>query len=260
MSTSTHESGGGIPSLGALYSETLTDLTQNIQGYLMVGLALMAVVFPISMVGSMVGMFAMYAVMGVGVLASALGGAAIGEATGEQDLAGIVTMFGSAGSFLVGFAVFFALIAALVGAMAPVSASLYRAIAAHQRGEGTLSFGGAFTTVRQDIVPAATVVLLVTGMSFVGVFFCYVGALVPAILFSFAFTMVALHRKGALEALKICARHGMARPSEHVVFGLAYVGTALVAGYVPLLGHMFLMALSVRAYRKMFGDGVEPVL
>jgi uncharacterized membrane protein len=260
LSTSTREPGGGIPSLGALYSETLTDLTQNIQGYLMVGLALLAVVFPISMVGTMVGMIAMYAVMGIGVFASALGGSAIGEATGEQDLAGIVTMFGSAGSIFLGFALFFALIGLLTAAIAPVSASLYRAIAAHQRGEGTLTFADAFSTVRQDIVPTATVMLLVTGMTIVGVFFCYVGALVPAILFSFAFSMVALHRKGAMEALKICARHVMARPSEHALFVLAYMGTAMVAGYVPLLGHMFLIALAVRAYRKMFGDGVEPVL
>ncbi|MES2643912.1 MAG: hypothetical protein V4850_30770 [Myxococcota bacterium] len=260
MSTSTREPGGGIPSLGALYSETLTDLTQNIQGYLMMGLALMAVVFPVSMVGTMVGMIAMYAVMGVGIFASALGGSAIGEATGEQDLGGIVTMFGSFGSFFLAFVVLFASLACLAGAMAPVSASLYRAIAAHQRGEGTLSFGDAFSTVRQDIVPTATVMLLVTGMAIVGVLFCYVGALVPAILFGFAFSMVALHRKGAMEALKICARHAMARPSEHAIFVLAYMGTAMVAGYVPLLGHMFLIALAVRAYRKMFGDGVEPVL
>lgn len=256
----TREPGGGIPSIGALFSETLTDLTQNIAGYLMAGLALIVVVVPIAMIASTVGVVGLYAVMGVGVFASALGGAAIGEATGDSDVAGLVTMFGSLGSSLLAFAVFFVFIAGLTGAMAPISASLYRAIAAHQRGEAPLTFGGAFSTVRQDVLSTAGALFLTTGATFVGLLFCYVGAFVPAILFSFAFTMVALHRKGAMEALSTCARHAMARPGEHATFVLAYIGTSLFASYIPVLGHMFMLSLAVRAYRKMYGDGAEPVL
>ena len=35
---------------------------------------------------------------------------------------------------------------------------------------------------------------------------------------------------------------------------------SMVASYVPVLGPAFLMALHVRAYRSMFGDGPEPML
>lgn len=254
------EAGGGLPSLGALYGETFQDLTQNIQGYLMVGLALIAVVMPVSFLVGFVGVFVMYAAMGAGIVASVAGGGAIGDATGDRDLGGLVAGVGSIGAIIVGFLVFFALIAVMSALFAPLSASLYRAVAAHQRGETPLTFGGAFSTVKQDIVPTAMVLLLVTGASFLGVMFCYVGVFVPMVLFSFAFMMVALHRKGALEALRISARHAMARPSEHLVYVLAVFGTSLVAAYIPLLGPMFLIALNVRAYRKMFGDGAEPML
>lgn len=255
-----HESGGGIPSLGAVFSETFTDLTENIGGYCMAGLAFVAVVFPVSMVGTLVGMFTLYLVMGLGVVASAAGGSAIGEATGDQDLGGVITAFGGLGSFVLGFIAFFLIVAVMVGVLAPVTASLYRAIAEHQRGGAPLTFGGAFATVGQDVGSTVGAACLLTLASMVGMLFCYVGALVPLVLFCFAFLMVALHRKGALNAMKICAAHAIARPAEHVLFCLAYFATAFIAGNIPVLGHIFMVALSVRAYRKMFGDAAEPVL
>lgn len=260
LSSPTLEPGGGIPSISALFAETFTDVTENIQGYLMVALALMAVMIPFSLVLTFVGMFGLYMALGIGVFASILGGAAIGEATGDSDLGGIVTVIGSVGSSVLAFLVFFALILLMAAAMAPLSASLDRAIAAHQRGEAPLTFNAAFATIRQDMMSAFGAVALVSATSLVGVFFCYVGAFVPAFFFSFAFPMVALHRKGAREAMRICATHAMARPMEHFVFMLAFVGTSLVAAYIPLLGPVFTLAFHVRAYRKMFGDGPEPVL
>lgn len=257
MPTPTHEPGGGLPSLGALYSETLTDLTENLQGYAMAGLAFMAIVMPVSMIGGIVAMVLMQAVLFLGLAASAVGSAALADATGAG---GPVMMLGSFGSVLVAIASSFAVITLMVGFLAPVSASVSRAIAAHQRGEAPLTFGGALGTMTQDPMAAMATLLLVTGGAFVGMLFCYVGALVPAILFGFAFTMVSLHRKGVMDALRISAKHAMARPAEHAAYALAYMATAMVAGSVPVLGHMFLMALGVRAYRKMFGDGAEPVL
>ncbi len=260
MSTSHREAGGGIPSIGALFSETLTDVMNNIVGYLMMGLALMAVAIPVGIFASIVSLIVLYGVMGVGVFASLAGGAAMQEATGDEDLGGMVGALGSMGSIAVAFLLFFAFLLFLAAAMAPLSASLYRAIAAHQRGEGTLTFGAAFSTITQDIGATMGTVLLVTICTLVGVMFCYVGAIVPAALFTFALPMVALHRKGALESMRLCAGHAMAHPSEHGLFILAYFGTSLVAGYIPLFGHVFVLALAVRAYRKMFGDGPEPAL
>jgi len=260
MSTSTREDGGGIASIGALFSETLTDVMNNIVGYLMLGLALMAVAVPVGIIASIISLIVLYGVMGIGVFASVAGGSALEDATGDQDLGGMIGALGSMGSIAFAFLLFVGLLLFLTAAMGPLSASLYRAIAAHQRGEGTLSFGAAFSTITQDIGATMGAVLLVTLCTLVGVLFCYVGALVPAVLFTFALPMVALHRKGAFEALQRCARHAMAHPSDHGLFVLCYFGVSMVAAYIPLLGQVFVLAFAVRAYRKMFGDGPEPVV
>ena len=118
MSTSHREAGGGIPSIGALFSETLTDVMNNIVGYLMMGLALMAVAIPVGIFASIVSLIVLYGVMGVGVFASLAGGAAMQEATGDEDLGGMVGALGSMGSIAVAFLLFFAFLLFLAAAMA----------------------------------------------------------------------------------------------------------------------------------------------
>lgn len=250
------EPGGALPPLGDLFNESFQDFGQNIGGYLLATLGVMLVAFPVTMVLTMVGMVVMYAVIILGIVGSAVGGAALGEAS--QDAAGLMAVFGSFGSMFAGFFVMALFVSLGVGLTAPLNASLERAIAAHQRGEAPLEFNAAFKTMGEGFMSAVTAQLLVTGASLLGVFFCYVGALVPLVLFSFVMPMVALHRKGAFEALSRCARHAMAHPSEHLTFGLVYFGMTLVASYVPIVGPAFMRGLKVRAYRKFFGDGAEP--
>jgi hypothetical protein len=229
-------------------------MTENVGGYLQVGLALIAVVMPVALLITFVGLFVLYGLIIVGAIASVGAGAAIGDATNDRDLGGIVSGLGTMGSVLCSFVGFFGIMALGTAAIAPVSASVTRSIAAHQRGEGELTFQGAFSSIRQDMGANIAVVFLMMSLTLVGVMFCYVGALVPAFLFTFAVPMVAVGRVSALTALTRTARGAMARPMEHAAYAGAYFVTALVANYVPILGHAFLLALQVRAYRKVYGD------
>ena len=254
-----HEAGGGIPALGVLFSETLEDLTTNFQGYLLLGLAWLVAVLPLTLFVAFGSMFGMYVVMGLGIGGSVLAARVVAERSGDQDLSGLVAMVGSLVSVGGALVLFFGVLVLLGAVLAPLIASFTRAVAAHQRGEGELSFQSGFATLRQDL-PATIGVSMFTGAAgILGVLFCYVGALVPAVLFGFSHNLVTLHRKGAREALGIAARHAIARPTEHITVILALMGTSLVAAYVPVVGQMFTLALGVRAYRKMYGDGPEPV-
>lgn len=248
-----------MPPFGALFSETLADVTENIGGYAKAGVGLFAVVLPVSMILGILAMLGMYFVMIVGGIGSVVAGAAIGEATADQNVGGLIATLGMTGSFALSFVALFGLIALISAALAPISASLMRAIAAHQRGEAPLDFGSAFSTMGQDIGSTCLVMGLSVTASFVGMLFCYVGFLVPAILFGFAPSMVFLHRRGALDAFRRSARFAITKPLEHLVYMIVMFVTSMVAAYVPVIGAIFVMALSVRAYRKIFGDGHEPV-
>jgi len=45
-----------------------------------------------------------------------------------------------------------------------------------------------------------------------------------------------------------------------VMYGLLTVAGGMVAGYVPVVGAMFMVAFHVRAYRYLFGDGPDAVV
>jgi uncharacterized membrane protein len=206
------------------------------------------------MVGGFISMFLMFFVMFGGAALSAFGSAA----AGDQDAAAAIGAMGSLVSFGLMFAVIFVLIAGITAVTAPLSGSLTRAIAAHQRGEGKLDFKSVFSTASEGILPACLVTGAVMLATFLGIPFCYVGALVPAMLFGFAGPLVFLHRLSPGAALGRSARTVMANPGPNILYTLTVFGIAMVAGYVPVVGMMFLLAFTVRGYRQVFGDGAEP--
>ena len=231
---------------------------QNIAGYMMAGLGFFLVAMPVGMVLGFLAVFVMYGVMIGGSVVSMIAGGAIAQGSGDQDIGALIGVFGSFGSFLVAFLCLFGLIGIVGAALAPLSASQIRAIAAHQRGEKPLEFSAAFSTFSQWMGPAIFTTGAVTVSTVIGVFFCYVGALVPATLLTFAPYMAAIHGKGAMESLRRSSGHAMAALGQHFVYILVYMGLSLVAAYIPVLGHAFLLALMVRAYRRVYGDGPEP--
>jgi hypothetical protein len=250
--------GGRVPDLGQLISATIGDFTDNIGPYAMLGLGQFAVVFPVTLVAIVVIYFGIFAVMFGGLFGTGMLAAVIGRTS--DDAAGLVMVLGELLSMTVMMAFIFGAIGLIAAIVAPISASTTRAIAAHQRGEAKLELSSAFSTATQDVAAVIAVTLLVTTVILGGMMFCYLPGLAAMILLSFAFEMVALHRRGALSAVSSAARSAMGNPSFYLMFGLVYFVIMMVAAYVPIIGPMFGSALHVRAYRELFGDGDEPVL
>jgi hypothetical protein len=204
-------------------------------------------------------MLAMYAFMAIGSLVGILGAAIAGDSGGGGPGA-LFLVVASVGCSLLGVMAFVAVVLLSTALVAPVSASVYRAIAAHQQGDGTLGFAEAFATWRQDAAATVLVMVMYAVAGVMGLLCCYIGALVPAVLVGFAFSLVALHRRGAWEAMRTAAGHALAYPMVHVAWALPLLVVMMFSAYVPVLGTAFACALAVRAHRRVFGDADEPVL
>jgi len=251
--------GGEEPDVGAVLNETLAEMTDDLGPYVLASLGHTVVVVPVAIAAVFIGyIFVVVVIMG-GSIGAGLATALMAELLG--DAAGGLTMLGSQ---LLLFAALFACMAAFGAAIAavtaPLNASLIRAVAAHQRGEATLSFGSAFGTATQDVGKVVLTAILYGGLAVVLLMMCYLPVLLLPLVFGFVSSMVALHRLGPLGAFSTSVAHFRKHPSFHLIFGAVNIGLGMVAAYVPVLGPAFLTALHVRAYREMFGDGDELVM
>lgn len=253
-----YEAGGVDADISELIQEGIEAFSKDIGPYILAGMGQFLVVVPVTIftvlaayLGSFLGMMGGW-VLGlvVAVILASLGdvGAFLGA---------LVMVFLP---FIGMFAVLLPIIPISVAILAPVNASLTRAVAAHQRGEKELHIGSAFETITQDLLRVIPTALALTALGLVGLLFCYVGALVVPILFGFVGTLVALHRCGPLEAFRLQITHLRKHGNAHLVIGVAQIAFSMVAGFVPVIGPMFLIDMQVRAHRKMFGDDATPVV
>jgi len=247
--------GGELPDIGELLSETLTEFMENIGPYAMAGLGQMLLLIPLIMV-VMVGMYALIAVGIFGVVIGGVGIAAVlpEELAGLGMIVGQLVLMGGMG------VAFFGAIGFIGAIVAPVSASLVRAVAAHQRGEKTLELTSAFSSLTENVgaVIAGAAILSVVSMGLA--MMCYFPALLPVIFLSFAAPLIALHGMGAMDGIRTALAHARAHFQWHAMFGLLHLVMLMAAGSIPVVGFMFVVAFQVRAYRRVFGDGSEPVL
>jgi hypothetical protein len=239
---------GQLPDLGKAFNETLNDFTRDIGPYAIAGLGLIVVTIPISLIMIVV----MYGFMA----AVALGAVGMESASGGSDDAAwlpVALGFGSVGGI-------FLMIALMMVAMAPLTASLSRAVAQHQRGERRLEFGASFSTFWQDLGPVCGVMALLGLLSCVAAIFCYVPALAVAFFLTHAFTLAALFGTPAIPAVK--ASVAVVRTSlgwSAKYFGLSLL-INMIASNIPVIGPMFTMAFILRVSRELLGDGAQPVL
>lgn len=251
--------GGSLPDVGKLLAETFADFGDNIGPYLLAGLGHFVVLVPVVIVMVLV----TYGVVFGGMLGTmAVGGALSGllaEVAGDE-LAGLGVSLTMVLSLLVTLALMVGMVALAGALLAPLNASLVRAIARHQRGEEALSFGSAFTHATDDLVATVLVAVATIGISLALLSMCYLPVLAVPVLLPFAGTLVALHRRGAVDGLRTAFRHSTGNLSWYLMFGLLTFVGGMVAGYVPVLGSVFMTAFHVRAYRHVFGDGPEPVI
>jgi hypothetical protein len=251
--------GGKRPELGALFAATMGDFVDNIAGYAMAGIGQMLVVMPVVFLTVFVMYFGLFGVMFVGMIGSGIAGAIVSDSAGD-DAGALVSLVGNLVTFAITFAVVFAIIGFISALLAPITASLYREVAAHQRGEGKLELQSAFRQASTDLPRVIMAVLLVTLATSVGFMFCYIPGFIVSFAAVFAVSLAVLHRQGPMASLRISASQAMAAPAWHIPFWLVVLLAGMVAGNIPVLGPMFLVALHVRAHRELFGDGDEPVL
>jgi len=101
---------------------------------------------------------------------------------------------------------------------------------------------------------------LVGAATFVGMLACGFPALLVPLFLGFAMHLVALHALTPVEAARTNVAHVREHLQEHVVLAVVIVVLSSVATMIPLLGLAFVLALTTRAYRTLFGDGAAPQL
>ncbi|MFT4621377.1 MAG: hypothetical protein ACI8PZ_000029 [Myxococcota bacterium] len=248
--------GGELPDPFQLLDETLKEFMANLGPYVLAGLGQMVFVFPVVFIA----IIGLYALMFGGVFG---GMAVVGlvAAVLPEDLAGLVVGLGSLALPIGLFGITFLVIGGMSVVLMPTAASLARAVARHQRGEDdVLGFTSAFDSATQDVGSVITAGAVVVMLSIMGAMMCYFPAFAVLLFLGFAMNMVALHREGGVAAITTVFAHARQHLPWHGKFTLLYLVLMLVAGNVPIIGPMFAVALHVRAYRRLFGDGDTAVL
>ncbi len=254
-----HEAGGDEADLGELFNESFRDFGKDIGPYILAGMGQFAVIVPVTML--------MVMVVYIGGMVGMMGG----WIAGMVAMVGLASLLGDFGAFLGAilmmflpilgfFVVFLPVMPVMVAIMAPINASLTRAVAAHQRGEKEMTLASSFDTAFQDAPRVVMTGMMLGLLTMVGLLFCYVGALAVPVLFGFVNTLVILHNRGPIEAMRIQLAHLREHSHIHLMIGLVQMAMGMAAGFIPVIGPMFMLDVQVRAHRKMFGDGPEPVL
>ncbi|MBN2194465.1 MAG: hypothetical protein JW751_16730 [Polyangiaceae bacterium] len=237
--------GGQKPEIGRVFNETMQEFMRDLGPYALAGLGFMVVAMGLALV-----IMLLYgAVIMVAVIADSANQASGGSGEAMSALVLVGMSVGIIGLVLV-----------LSVVSAAFYASLLRGIAAHQRGEAALGFGTAFSTARQRLGASVGVTVAVMTLSVLGALFCYVPGLIVAFLLLLASPLVMLHGLPVGAALRRSAREVRSDLGWYLRFFLVYLLVTMVAQYVPVIGPMFPIALLVRVYREIAGDGPEPVL
>ncbi|MEL6349564.1 MAG: hypothetical protein AAFV53_41055 [Myxococcota bacterium] len=247
--------GGERPDLSELLSETMNEFTENLSSYAMAGLGQMLILFPVILIT----IFGLYIALGLGVVGMIVGGAGLAAVLPED----LVALGAVLGPFIMISVIGIGSIAAIglvTAVTAPLHASLVRAIVAHQRGEQPLEWTSAFSTLTENVSAVIFGALTLTVLSILLAMMCYLPALLPLIFLTFAPSLIAIHGHGAMDGLRLAAQHARAHLGWHATFGLIGFVMLMVASNIPVIGPMFVVAFHVRAYRRVFGDGPEPVL
>ena len=252
--------GGQLPDHGKLLTDTFVEFGEHIGPYLLAGLGQTLILVPITFVG----VFGIYVCAGVGGMGAFVAAAAIAEGLRESlgsDLGGLLSLVAVVAPIVVSAALLFLVIGAMAAVVAPVSASMVRAVAHHQRGEGDpLGLSAPFSTAMQEPGKVILVALVQAAAAFLLLPFCILPVLLVGLFSWFAPQLAALHEVSAREAVSFAARHVREHLTWHAIFFAMMIGLGIAAANIPVVGPAFLVALSVRAHRELFGDGVEPVI
>lgn len=252
--------GGQLPDHGKLLTDTFAEFGDHIGPYLLAGLGYTLVIIPVTFIA----IFGIYVCAGLGSMGTFVATAFVAEVAREalgSDLGGLLPLLAAIVPVGVAFLLVLATVAAIAAVFAPVGASLFRAVADHQRGEGkALDLSAPFSTAIQEPGKAIAVSVVQTVGALLLLPFCLVPVLLVPFFTQFAGTLVALHDVSAREALVASAQHVRTHLLWHAIFLAMVILLGMAAANIPVVGPAFLIALWVRAHRELFGDGIEPVL
>lgn len=232
-----------LPSPMDLLMRSFDAFKDDLQGYLLAGVIPMIV----TILSAFASIIVVYGSMFVGMLP--------GLMMNDE----LVAMLGGMGLFMV------ALIALVVGiglAMAPLSASLMRAMEASHSGEAKLTFQAPLSTAKEDLPRVVQVTMLVSTLTFVGAMMCYVPGLLVGFLLCFALPGVVLDRLSVGEAVGRSVGHAREHVGWHAgVFGILML-MYIILSQIPFVGYLVAMTLTsdftVRAYRAAFPADAQP--
>jgi hypothetical protein len=249
--------GGNLPDIGKLLSDTFAEFGDHVGPYLLAGLGFTLVLMPLTFVG-VIGLYAGAGVGMVGVFAVAAFLESAGPGQADGAMAALVPIL----SIGILFLVLLVFVVGLSVAIAPMSASMMRAIAQQQQdGARLLTLTSPFTTITHHAGRVIGVMVVFFLLALVAMALCVFPVLLLPVLFGFTTTMVILHDDVTVtEAFALNLRHVRAHPGWHVSFALVAMLLTLAASQIPVAGLAFCYALYVRAHRELFGDGPRPVL
>lgn len=138
-----------------------------------------------------------------------------------------------------------------------LTASLMRAIDAQARGEGEIGFLSLTSTARENAGYVIIFYLMGQTVVLIGFMLLYIPGFIAAVVVSFAMPIVVLDGLSPVDALKKSWEHVSANPAWH--FGVwASLFAALIVGELTIVGLLVLfpvmVAWQVHAHRIAFGD------
>lgn len=233
----------GLPNVTDLASRMWAEIQKDFGGFLLAGL--------IPAIGAQFAGFALVFVIYGGMFLGAVPGLVL-----EDELIALV------GSMVGLFGGTFGSIGVLILVMAPMQASMYRAVWKYLETGEKLTIMTPFSTYTQDVTKVLLFQIVTFALSFAGMMMCYVPALVVGAALMFAAPAVYVHRLGILDAVRLSVGHLMRHPGWHLgFFGIAFL-MSIVASFVPVIGMMLLMSaypmFVLLAYRQVFGTGEAP--
>lgn len=233
----------GLPNVTDLAKKVWEEVQKDFAGFLMAGL--------VPFIGSVMAGFGMVIVIYGGMFIGMVPGMLIGD----EAITALGSMAGLFGS------IFFAMML-LMAVIAPLTASLHRAVWNYLEKGEKLTISSSFSTVTQDLGRVIAFQLLVICATMIGAMMCYLPALIVGAALMFAGPAIYIHRLGIGEAVSLSIRHTQRNPGWHIgFFGISFLIT-IVLSYIPILGGLMLMTVHpmfvLLAYREVFGAGERP--
>ena len=223
------------PEVLELFGELAGDFKERFASYFVGGLGIGLITMPVTVVAVLL------------VYGAAFGGMLPGMMVDDEALI--------LGGLFAGLSVSALLATALmVGVLAPLQASLARAMVRHFEGEEELSLGAPFSTATEGLGRLYAYTALHSVVGLVGMLFCYLPGIAWQVLTHFAWCRVVLDDEAPVDALRHSVADVREQPLWHLTYAFLLVVVVVLVSYLPLIGAFLApsvtIGIQVYAYRR----------